>query len=165
MRQWMCPHFVHSNVYMSNQRLGRLSLGSTSFSTTVAPQSGQSSAIGSGACSVKGREPGCSPSRHLPSRRTASRSVCPPGRCLDEGTPSGGPRWSHASLMRPRRPLPRCRSRMSRYAKVRTPTPAIIAACCPGGAMPTSATRCGSTFPLVFFVLRSHVHRDGPPVI
>jgi len=35
---------------------------------------------------------------------------------------------------------------MSRYAEIRTPTPAIIAACCPGGAIPTSATRCGSAF-------------------
>jgi len=55
--------------------------------------------------------------------------------------PREGPGWGHASLLRPPRPLPRYRSRVSRYAAARTRTAAVNAACCPGGSMPTSVRR------------------------
>ena len=57
----------------------------------------------------------------------------------DQRAIPGGPKRGLASLLRPLRPLPECRPRMSRYVAIRTSAATVIAAVCAGGSMITSA--------------------------
>jgi len=66
-----------------------------------------------------------------------------PGMTEEKATKTfaGRARAGHASLMRPMRPLPTRPFACCRYAEARMHASTIIAACCVGGNMPTSAAR------------------------